>query len=171
MNRIGFALIILLFAVFSSCKKQIPQLPSNKIEVDNSEAIALLDINQNLTVKEDSLLEVFAKKQNKTYVKHELGFWYAIEQAGTGKKVNGKATCNFSYELTLLNGDKIEVGRKQITIGKKQVVPGLEEGIKLLHYGDSATFIIPWYLGYGMKGNKPKVLPYTSVIYSIKLNN
>ena len=171
MKKIGFALIICLVGGFYSCRKQSPQLPSNKIEVDNSEAKALLDINQNLTVKEDSLLEVFAKKQNKAYAKHELGFWYAIEQAGTGKKVGDKSICNFSYKLTLLTGNKIEEGRKQITIGKKEVVPGLEEGIKLLHYGDSATFIIPWYLGYGMKGNKPKVLPYTSVIYRIRLNN
>lgn len=170
MNKFGFALVICLLAGFFSCKKQAPQLPSNKIEVDNSEAAALLDINQNLAAKEDSLLEAFAKKQNKAYVKHELGFWYIIEQAGTGQKVGDKSTCNFSYELTLLNGNKIEEGRKQITIGKKEVIPGLEEGMKLLHCGDSAAFIIPWYLGYGMKGNKPKILPYTSVIYRIKLD-
>ncbi|MFT3753657.1 MAG: FKBP-type peptidyl-prolyl cis-trans isomerase [Paludibacter sp.] len=161
MKKNGFALALCLLAGFSSCKKQAPQLPSNKIEVDNSEAIALLDINQNLTAKEDSSIEAFAKKQNKVYVEHELGFWYVIEQAGTGQKVSDKSICNFSYELFLLNGNKIEEGRKQITIGKKEVIQGLEEGIKLLHRGDSATFIIPWYLGYGMKGNKPKVLPYT----------
>jgi len=49
-------------------------------------------------------------------------------------------------------------------------VNGLEESMKLLREGDSATIIIPWYLGYGMKGKEPKIPPYTSIIYQIKIS-
>jgi FKBP-type peptidyl-prolyl cis-trans isomerase len=69
----------------------------------------------------------------------------------------------------LLNGKVLQVDEKNIIIGKRQVVTGLEEGLKLMHKGESATFIIPWYLGYGMKGNEPLVPPYTTLIYQIKL--
>ena len=171
MKKKGFIVVMCLCAGFLSCKKQAPQLPSNKVIADNTEANTLLDINQNLAQKEDSLLEVFALKKNKSFKKNEIGFWYKIEQTGKGSKVEDKSACNFSYKLTLLNGKTVEEDKKQIVIGKKQVVSGLEEGIKLLHYGDSATFIIPWYLGYGMNGNKPMIPPYTSIIYQIKLEN
>jgi len=69
----------------------------------------------------------------------------------------------------LINGKVIQEDEKQVIIGKKQVVTGLEEGLKLMHKGESATFIIPSYLGFGMKGNMPLVPPYTSLVYQIKL--
>jgi len=171
MKKVGFILIMCLCTGFFSCKKQAPQIPSNKIVVDNTEAKTLLDINQNLALKEDSLLEIFVQKNDKSFIKNEIGFWYKIEQAGNGPKVTNKSTCNFTYRLALLNGKIVEKGKKQIGIGKKQIIAGLEEGMKLLHHGDSATFIIPWYLGYGMNGNKPFILPYKSIIYRIRLDN
>jgi FKBP-type peptidyl-prolyl cis-trans isomerase len=171
MKKIGSLLVICLCLGFFSCKKQAPQIPSNKIVIDNSNAETLLAINQNLAIKEDSLLEIFAKKKDKSFVKNEIGFWYKIDQAGNGLKVTDKSTCNFSYKLMLLNGKIVEEGKRQILIGKKQAIYGLEEGMKLLHHGDHATFIIPWYLGYGMNGNKPLIPPYTSIIYQIKLDN
>jgi len=71
----------------------------------------------------------------------------------------------------LLDGKKLEETVNRFVVGKKQMVVGLEEGLKLMHGGDSAAFIIPWYLGYGMKGNAPLIAPYTSIIYKIKLLN
>ena len=73
--------------------------------------------------------------------------------------------------MMLLNGKLVESGEKRIVIGKKQLVVGLEEGLKLMHRGDSATFIIPWYLGYGMKGYGQMVPSYTSLVYEVKLRN
>ncbi|HEY6915418.1 MAG TPA: FKBP-type peptidyl-prolyl cis-trans isomerase [Paludibacter sp.] len=171
MKKKGFLFVLCLCAGFYSCKKQAPQIPSNKVVVDNTEAQTLLDINQNLALKEDSSLEIFARKKDKSFIKNEIGFWYKIELAGSGPKVADNSTCNFSYKLLLMNGKTIETSKKHVVIGKKQIVAGLEAGLKMLHYGDSATFIIPWYLGYGMNGNKPQIPPYTSIIYHIKLDN
>jgi FKBP-type peptidyl-prolyl cis-trans isomerase len=71
----------------------------------------------------------------------------------------------------LLNGKSIENKTTTIKFGKKQSTVGLEEGIKLLQQGDSATFIIPWYLGYGMAGNETTIPPYTSLIYHVRIKN
>ena len=170
MKKAGSILLIGWLVVLISCTKQAPQLPSNKFVADNSDTQTLLAINQNLALKEDSLLEIFAKK-DQSFKKNDLGFWYKIVRAGNGLKVKDKTECNISYQLMLINGKIVEKSNKQIVIGKKQIVIGLEEGLKLLHYGDSATFIIPWYLGYGMKGNKPLIPAYTSIIYQIKLED
>ena len=161
--------IFILFCSLLSCVKQSPQPPSNKGNTGDENVATLLVINQNLTLKEDSILEKFVQKEI-GYKKSDLGFWYKIQQTAAGKLIKDKDKCQFSYQMAFLNGKVIEKAEKQIVIGQKQIVVGLEEGIKLMHKGDSATFIIPWYLGYGLKGNKPNVPPYTSLIYHIKVN-
>ena len=165
-NRI---LIFILFCSLLSCIKQSPQLPSNKGNTGDENVATLLMINQKLAVKEDSILAKFVHK-GLGYKKSDLGFWYKIQQSTVGALIKDKDKCQFAYQLTSLEGKVLEKNNKQIVIGQKQIVVGLEEGIKLLHKGDSATFIIPWYLGYGMKGNNPTVPPYTSLIYHIKVN-
>lgn len=170
MRKYNFLLVFCFLLVLISCIKQAPQLPSNKVVVDNSEAKSLLDINQNLARKEDSLLNIFVNKLDKKFLRSELGYWYKVEQGTNGQGITDKSTCLFSYILLLINGKFVEQGQKQIVIGKREVVVGLEEGLKLFHKGDSCTLVIPWYLGFGMKGNNT-VPAYTSIIYRLKIKN
>ncbi|MDR3653470.1 MAG: FKBP-type peptidyl-prolyl cis-trans isomerase [Paludibacter sp.] len=163
--------IILIFILFlSSCKKISPQLPSNKGNVEDKSSASLLMINQNLTLKEDSIIKKFAEKDG-SFKKNAIGFWYRISKTGKGASIKDSVSCNFEYHLLLLDGKTVEKGEKQIVIGKKQLIVGLEEGLKLMQKGDSATFIIPWYLGYGMKGYEQIVPPYTSIIYKIRMQD
>jgi len=172
MNKIKNLYYILFFCFFLfSCHKQSPQLPSNKGIVKDENGESLLAINQNLTKKEDDLLKKFALQKDKTFKRSDIGFWYRIDQPGSGIKITDSVSCKISCRLILLNGKELQHDVKQFIIGKKQVVRGLEEGLKMLNKGGSATFIIPWYLAYGMKGNEPLVPAYTSIIYSIKVLN
>ena len=170
INFLSFILSVIFCVGFISCKKQSPQLPSNKgIEKDKN-VTSLLAINRDLTIKEDNRLRIFTESKG-FYKKNELGFWYKIYKTGKGPVITDSATCNFDFKLKKLDGNVLQTGNKQIVIGKKQLVVGLEEGLKLMHKGDSAIFVIPWYLGYGMTGYKPLIPPYTSLIYEIKLLN
>jgi FKBP-type peptidyl-prolyl cis-trans isomerase FkpA len=170
MRIFWLASILFICSVFSSCKRQTPQLPSNKVVVDNSDIKTLLAINENLAAREDSMLEVYVSKKDKELRKAELGFWYKVVRKVSSIKIDDKENCSFSYTLLLLNGKEVDKGRKQVVLGKKQIITGLEEGLKLIHHGDSAIFLIPWYLGYGMKGNESLVPAYTSIIYKIKVD-
>ena len=167
-NRISTLFVIIILFGFVSCNKQSPQLPSNKGNVADKDVVALLAINQNLATKEDSILQNFADKEI-AFRKSKLGFWYKINQPTKGILLKDKDICKFVFQMKLLNGKVLEEGEKQIVIGKKQVVTGLEQGLRLMCKGDSATFIIPSNLAYGMKGNLPLVPPYTSLIFQIKL--
>lgn len=161
-------IILFFFCSLLSCVKQSPQLPANKGNTINEEVTNLLLINQNLAEKEDSILRLYAQKDT-AYKKSELGFWYKINKSANGAVIKDKDKCRFTYKMIFLDGKVVENAEKQIVIGQKQIVVGLEEGIKILRKGESATFIIPWYLGYGMKGNKPHVPPYKSIIYQINV--
>lgn len=168
MTKYYIIILICMLGSFASCIKQQPQLPANKGNVADSNIAELLEINQNLAVKEDSVLKAYVQHDT-SFKKNELGFWYKISNSDKHNLIKNKTNCIFTCKLMLLNGKVLQVDEKNIIIGKRQVVTGLEEGLKLMHKGESATFIIPWYLGYGMKGNEPLVPPYTTLIYQIKL--
>lgn len=148
----------------------MPQLPSNKGMEKNNTSASMLMINHNLSIREDSILKRFVEKKG-TFSKNELGFWYKIYKIGKGSVITDSVKCTFDFKLMNFNGKIIQIGHKQIVVGKKQTVVGLEEGLKMMHKGDSATFVIPWYLGFGMKGDEPLIPPYTSLIYEVKLLN
>ena len=168
--QVTFALI-LLSSLLLSCTKQSPQTPSNKDRSVDKSTVSLLYINQKLAIKEDSQLKKFALQRDKAFKKSEIGFWYKKDLLGNGSKLKDSISCKFSYKLLSLKGKILQSESKKIVIGKKQVIVGLEEGLKLLNKGDSATLIIPWYLAYGMKGNGSMIPPYTSILCMIKVYN
>lgn len=168
MKKFSFIVLIGFCLFFVSCKKQLPQLPSNKGNAVDRSSESMLLINHNLSIKEDSLLQKFVESK-RAFKKNEIGFWYQVFNVGNGTKVTDSIKCSFDFKILKLDGKLLQTGNKQIIIGKKQEITGLEEGLKMMHKGDSATFIIPWYLAYGMKGEAPLIPPYTSLIFKIKL--
>ncbi|HLP03811.1 MAG TPA: FKBP-type peptidyl-prolyl cis-trans isomerase [Paludibacter sp.] len=162
------AVLVVLVLVLASCVKQSPQLPANKIENTDNSKHAMLEVNKNLIAREDSLLQEYVSART-GFAKHELGFWYRIDIKGNGPLLKNKDICSFTYKLSLLNGNPVEERQTEAEIGKMTLVKGLEEGLKQARRGESATFVIPWYLGFGMKGNDAGVPPFTSIIYQVRI--
>jgi FKBP-type peptidyl-prolyl cis-trans isomerase len=171
MRKIILFSIILSSGLLSSCKRHVaPQLPSNKgIEVDSVE-INLIKINENLAQREDSVLQVFLHETDTSFVKHKLGFWYKIEKRTKNSQLSNNDFADFYCQLFLLDGKQVKEERINVQLGKKMLTKGLESGLLLLRKGETATFVVPWYLAFGMKGNGAEVPPYTSVIYRVKIN-
>lgn len=171
-HRLSFFILVIISSItFYSCKKTAPQLPSNKVYETNNDKQNLLAINTELASREDSILAVYINKTDKSFKKNELGFWYKITTTTNGRYFKDRDLCSFHYNLKLLNGKPIINESKEFTIGKKEVIVGIEEGIKILRKGEIATFIIPWYLGYGMLGLENKVPPYTSLICEVEIKD
>ena len=172
MNRLNKPVTRLFFCLLLiSCARQSPQIPSNKGIVADKNTASLLVINQNLAKKEDSVLRKFILQQNKAFKRSDIGFWYKIDHVGNGSGIKDSVKCKITYKLMSIKGKLLLNDENQVVIGKKQLVVGLEEGLKLMNKGDSATFIVPWYLAYGMKGNNPGVPPYTSIICKMKVSD
>lgn len=164
-----FLIILIAGCLFLSCTKTAPQLPANKGNVVDKNIANLVEVNEKLAAKEDSILMILATKTDAKFKKSEIGFWYKVDVPTNGELIKDKDICNLSCTSLSLDMKVIQTEKMQIVIGKKQLVVGLEEGLKLLHKGESATFIIPWYLAYGRNGKGSHIKPYTSIVYQIKL--
>lgn len=54
-------------------------------------------------------------------------------------------------------------------IGRGQVIEGWEEGMQLLKVGQRRLFIVPYELGYGTRGNPPKIPRRATLVFEVEL--
>jgi len=167
---LGFWAIIFIIS-FSSCQKPKPQLPSNKETKEEIQPLVdLVRMNKELIEKEDHFLDLYVQENEPTLKKTDTGFWYKKEQTTQSRFLKKDDVCVINYQLYSLAGDLLEeVVDLQIIVGKKELITGLDQGLELMGVGESALFLFPWNLAYGMKGYKNLVPSYTSVIFKIKV--
>lgn len=155
--------------VFSACKRS-PQLPANKMTGVDTVALGMMEVNKKLTQHEDSTLAAYVAGIDSGYVHNEMGFWYKTEIKTGNPRPAVNEKCRIEYSVYALQDNALfKKTVENIVIGKKNTVRGIEEGIKLMHKGEKATLILPWYLAYGMKGDGQNVPGYTSVKVIVRL--
>ena len=79
------------------------------------------------------------------------------------------------YTGTLTNGKKFDSSKDRnqtfsFILGNQQVIAGWDEGFTYLRQGESATFIIPAYLGYGEQ-DMGDIPPNSTLIFAVELIN
>jgi len=159
--------ITLIISCLPACKKKIsPQLPSNKGNIADSTNYYLTQLNSEIISQQDSILTVFVGQNFPNFKKTKDGFWYKIISDKAGKKIAKSDSLLVRYHLYNLKNQYIKSETFVAHFGKKQMTTALEQGLQLMHSGDSAVFVVPWYLAFGAKGNET-VKPYTSVIYEV----
>lgn len=169
-RNIAFIFPFLLIALVS-CRKTAPQLPANKQDASDSVEVSMLKINQKLILHEDSMLADYISRSDSDFIKNNLGFWYKINTKTDGASMKEKSKCFVFYRVYSLENNLLLEKNDTIQIGKKQIINGIEEGVKLMKKGESATLILPWYEAYGMKGYEDKVKAYTSVKVYLRVLN
>lgn len=103
----------------------------------------------------------------------ESGLRYAITRAGAGPQPVAGQVVIANYTGSLDNGTVFDssVGHPEpfaFTLGMRQVIKGWDEGFRLLHVGDRATFIIPPALAYGDKQRGP-IPPNSTLHFDVEL--
>jgi FKBP-type peptidyl-prolyl cis-trans isomerase len=99
--------------------------------------------------------------------KSKTGLRYEIYHNGNGQKARKGMDATITYSAYLLDGTKIagtqEGGSRTFVIGRDEIISGIHEGITYLQTGDSARFVIPSYLAYGLTGDKK--VPSNAALY------
>jgi len=93
---------------------------------------------------------------------------------GTGARPQPGQLVTVNYKGSLLDGTVFEENldrEKAFTfrLGRNVVIDGWEEGIQLMQIGETRLFIIPFELGYGTRGQPPKIPRRATLIFEVTL--
>lgn len=108
---------------------------------------------------------------------HKLpsGLRYAVRDPGNDAATpqpGNEIICNYAGRL--LDGREFDSSYRRgvpftFRLGTGQVIKGWDEAFQLMHKGERCTLIVPYWLGYGAKGNPPKIPPKATLIFEVEL--
>ncbi len=124
----------------------------------------------------------FAKDIRERYLNWELdptrtpsGLGYIIHEGGEGVEPKPGQRVEVHYVGMLENRagafeESFSNPRGiRFVMGAGEVMPGWDEGIALLRWGDEATLFIPSTLGYGPKGRGKAIPPNSDLIFYVEI--
>ncbi|MDR2840893.1 MAG: FKBP-type peptidyl-prolyl cis-trans isomerase, partial [Paludibacter sp.] len=163
---------LFLFAIsLYACRNPQPQLPANKNTETDSTQIEMTTVNKKLIYYEDSILAVYVSRLPQIFNKNNTGFWYRIVDSTNNKSPKANEECSINYSVYTLDNEEIYSQNAIVTIGKKQIITGIEEMLKIMRRGETAEFILPWYLAYGQRGDRQNIEPYQSLKIKLMIND
>lgn len=97
-----------------------------------------------------------------------------VMQAGDGEQAERGDRVSVLYKGMLLNGTVFDQTRSPdhpftFRVGRGEVIEGWEEGIPLMRVGEKRLFIIPFELGYGTRGDPPKIPRRATLVFEVEL--
>jgi FKBP-type peptidyl-prolyl cis-trans isomerase FkpA len=157
--------ILSLISCYKTTEKKIRPNKPGKSEIE--------DLNRYLVQKDRERILNYIERKNLKMTESPTGLWYLIKEEGTGNFIKDNDKVIINYECYLLDGSQCyssgSLGPKQFTIGKSEMEAGLNEGIRLLKPGASATFILPPFLAYGLIGDGNRIPSRSIIVYEIEL--
>jgi FKBP-type peptidyl-prolyl cis-trans isomerase len=99
-----------------------------------------------------------------------------VERApGTGEgtpRIGGEVIAH--YDGRLLDGTPFDSSYQRGTpftfrVGIGAVIPGWDEAFLTMKKGERRTLIVPYWLGYGEKGNPQKIPPKATLVFEVEL--
>jgi FKBP-type peptidyl-prolyl cis-trans isomerase len=143
--------------------------PGQPINATMREAMAAE--NPQLSTNDEALIE-------RTYPNaHKLpsGLRYVVKDPGTGTDTpqkGHKVICNYAGRL--LDGTEFDSSYRKgapltFVLGRGMVIKGWDEAFLLMHKGERATLIIPYWLAYGAEGKPPTIPPKATLIFEVEL--
>ncbi len=135
----------------------------------------LMDMNRNRVGVEMDLIDDFVGKTGWKMKKTETGLLYDVYHSTGGDLAIPGQYAEISFNCYLLDGTVIEStavnGNRKFLIGEDQMVNGIHEGVTLMAVGDSARFIVPSFLAYGLTGDQNKIPSNAALVFDLSLES
>ncbi len=147
---------------------------THKTDIESKEfKEKLVDANKIYVKKESDEIDQYVKHKGWEMITTGSGLRYMITQKGKGAVPQTEQTVRLNFNVKLLDGtlcySSDSTGVYEFIVDKSSVETGLHEGVKYLHVGDKATFILPSHLAYGLIGDEKKIPGRASVLYELEL--
>lgn len=151
MNKLVLVVGI-LFISFAACKKDAPECSPVTIAAPAAEVEAL---------------RAYITAGGITATEDSRGFFYTINNAGSGNKPTACNAVTVNYVGKLTNGTTFDSG-SGVSFSLSQLITGWQEGIPLIAAGGSITLYLPPSLAYGSSG-AGSIPPNSNLIFEITL--
>lgn len=125
--------------------------------------------------EEKKLLEKYLADSAITAELISNGMYYIKLQKGKGLTPDSGRVALLNYKGSFLNGRCFDFFYEsqpfEYMVGQEeQLIKGLEIGVRRMHEGEKARFIIPSHLAFGSTGSSTGIVPpFTTVIYEVEL--
>jgi FKBP-type peptidyl-prolyl cis-trans isomerase FkpA len=133
----------------------------------------MANVNKLMVRDESKDIDEFIARHQWKMEKTGTGLRYEIYSRTNGRTPVEKDTVAISYKLFLMDGTEAynaeESKPLRFILGRGEQPSGLEEGLMMMHEGESARFVVPYHLGYGMTGDENKIPAGASLYYDVKL--
>lgn len=105
-------------------------------------------------------------------VQTKSGLQYTVREAGGGQQPDLHSTVEVNQRILLVDGTVLKDtyhGTETDTFTLEEAIPGLREGLQLMHEGAKFRFVVPPDLAWGKRGAGAKIGPNTTLIFDIRL--
>ena len=127
-----------------------------------------------MELEENFLLQEYLKTENIKTKATKSGLYLINLKKGKGIKSKKGQKATIHYKASFINGkiisSSINKGKPySFTIGNNEVIKAWDQAILTMRVGDKLKIIAPSHLAYGEFGYEPKIPPFTTLIFEIKL--
>ena len=133
----------------------------------------LLEANRRKVDVETARIDSFIAQTDWEMIHSGTGLRYDVYHHGYGDSARAGMVAEISYKAILLNGKPVASTPPgetiSLRIGHNDEVSGLHQAVELLAVGDSARFILPSHLAYGLTGLNHQVPPNAAIFYDLHL--
>ena len=133
----------------------------------------LVGINKELVKHFTDSISKINKIQRLELQQSPTGLWYKVYHVGKGDSAKNNKIATVSYKVYLFKGKLCystdTSGPRNLIVGRSGLESGMEEALKLLRVGDSAIFILPPHLAYGLLGDQKKIPRLAIIEYHFTL--
>lgn len=147
-------------------------VPKHRLNMDGDK---MLRANRYLIKKDMEIIKSYVHRHELTMSFSDLGYYYGfLGKQSQGKSIKKGSVVLFDYKINAIDGTMLDSSNNelgQIVVDKSAGISGLHDGLKKLREGDSAIFIFPPHLAYGLIGDGDKIPSRATLVYHIKIKS
>lgn len=178
ISKLAAVLLTLQVLVACQCSAQEEQKASTEKEQKSQRNTQeeRMAARRNFLQKERKSIASYINDRNLEMERTGTGLHYEmLQDSAAALSIAEKDIVTYTYKIFNLRGNLLYSsqagGAEKLKIDRQDAVLGLHEALKLMGLGDSARFILPSHLAYGVAGDQNKVPPMTALVYELKVLN
>ena len=160
MRKLSF--LILAICCVIACKSPEARRPVS--QSSGSFINESVERNKKIVAQEEEMIQkIISEDSTNTYISSPNGFWYYYHTKDTSATRTPQFgdLVEFEYSMKTLDGRQIyskeELPRRTYVMDQEELFTGLREGLKLMHEGETVTFLFPSHKAYGYYGDKDRI--------------